>query len=211
MEVLIKRGAEADIILGRWMGIRAVYKRRKPRPYMFPMLDDQLRRHRTVREAELLCRAREKGLLTPAIYFVDVENSTITMQYVHGDTLKSLLNNPEDRALKAMEDMGRILGWLHSVDIVHGDPTTSNFIINSEGLYILDFGLSYISRDIEDKAVDIHLVREVLYSAHPSLYDTAYEYFLKGYEEIVKNASAIIERSGEIEKRGRYSRREWIV
>src|SRR3712207_8858397 len=38
--------------------------------------------------------------------------------------------------------IGRCAALLHANNIIHGDLTTSNFVINKERLVLLDFGLS---------------------------------------------------------------------
>src|SRR4030042_1167648 len=47
--------------------------------------------------------------------------------------------------------------------IINGDLTTSNMILNPDNkLYFIDFGLSFHSNKIEDKAVDLHLLKQAL-------------------------------------------------
>jgi len=58
---------------------------------------------------------------------------------------------------------------LHSDSIVHGDLTTSNIIVSEGGLYIIDFGLSYIRNNVEDFAVDLYVLEKAFLSTHPEL------------------------------------------
>ena len=53
---------------------------------------------------------------------------------------------------------------LHNGAIIHGDLTSSNVMINPKTLkiYIIDFGLSFGSHNIEDKAVDLHAFEKSL-------------------------------------------------
>lgn len=54
---------------------------------------------------------------------------------------------------------------MHSKGVIHGDLTTSNMMIrvnaNDEiaDLYLIDFGLSQFSNKIEDKAVDLYVLK----------------------------------------------------
>lgn len=205
----MKKGAEAEVWLDRWMGIECVFKIRKPRNYMIPQLDEKIRRQRTIMEAKMMSQARKAGVMTPAIFFVDIPNYTIIMEFVRGRTLKHILKEG-DMVEQLCRDMGRTLAILHSVDIVHGDPTPSNFIPNGGRLYIFDFGLAYHSSDIEDKAVDIHVAKEVLSADLPERFEETYRSFIEGYHSFAGNsAEAIIERSKAIELRGRYARGQW--
>ena len=54
---LLYRGAEADVIRGEWQGLDAVFKVRRPLRYRLPVLDEAIRRQRTLREAEMIHQA----------------------------------------------------------------------------------------------------------------------------------------------------------
>ncbi|NCC71016.1 Kae1-associated serine/threonine protein kinase [bacterium] len=92
---------------------------------------------------------------------------------------------------------------LHNNDIIHGDLTTSNMIFNNGKLFFIDFGLSIISKKIEDKAVDIHLFRQNFESTHNELFKEGFDIFLKNYYKNVENSQEIKNRFEEVEKRGR--------
>ena len=100
--------------------------------------------------------------------------------------------------------IGEKLSILHDNNIIHSDLTTSNMIYNesTKKLYLIDFGLSFTSDKVEDKAVDLHLFKQALESKHYKVYDKAYKYFLKGYNP--KNRKEIIDRLKVVEARGRY-------
>jgi TP53 regulating kinase-like protein len=72
-------------------------------------------------------------------------------------------------------------------------------------LILIDFGLAFKSKRIEDKAVDIRLIKEILSSAHASIFEDALRLFIEGYSKFVKT-KPILEKVKEIEKRGRYAR-----
>ncbi|MGA7043119.1 MAG: hypothetical protein WBY71_05590, partial [Nitrososphaeraceae archaeon] len=96
---------------------------------------------------------------------------------------------------------------LHVNNIIHGDLTTSNFIAGKK-IALIDFGLSYYSNRMEDKAVDIRLVKQALSSAHISIFEDAFASFTKGYLSVTgeKKTHKVLENVEEIEKRGRYAR-----
>jgi TP53 regulating kinase-like protein len=209
MEKLIKKGAEADLYLGEWYGLKAVFKIRKPKPYRNKELDDLLRERRTVREALFLTSAKEYGVITPLVYFVDIKKAEIIMQYLNGKVLRDILlaNISLDKRLRLCEELGKILAKLHNNSLIHGDPTTSNFILVNGKLAVIDFGLSFISNRVEDRAVDLHLIREIMSSVHSTIFNNAFESLLDGYSSLVGNeAKKVVETVADIERRGRYAR-----
>ena len=56
-------------------------------------------------------------------------------------------------------NMGQILAKLHNVGMLHGDLTTSNMMIQSNGsLVLIDFGLARVSSNPEELAVDLYVL-----------------------------------------------------
>ncbi|MEM2760777.1 MAG: hypothetical protein QXW73_08325, partial [Nitrososphaerales archaeon] len=70
------------------------------------------------------------------------------------------------------------------------------------------FGLSYHSDRIEDKAVDIRLIKEIMSSAHSSIFGKAFDRFIMGYRSVAGESltSQMLRKVAEIERRGRYAR-----
>jgi TP53 regulating kinase-like protein len=123
------------------------------------------------------------------------------MEFIQGINVKEIIT-PE-----LCSKIGCYTALLHDNNIIHGDLTTSNFIL-SKKVVLVDFGLSYYSSRLEDKAVDIRLIKQVLESAHKLVYEDGYRCFLKGYSIIAGQAKTekILEKVREIEQRGRYAR-----
>jgi TP53 regulating kinase-like protein len=123
---------------------------------------------------------------------------------VHGKLVRDL---PDKIIIKACKKIGEIVGILHKNGIMHGDLTTSNFILTNKKLVILDFGLSQWADKVEDHAIDLRLFKEVLNSAHVLIVNDAWESFLQGYEKIVGKTrkEKVISQVSVIEKRGRYA------
>lgn len=197
---LVKRGAEADIYLIEWTCKPAVSKVRTPKLYRHRELDQAIRKHRTVHEANFMSAAKSAGVMSPFVHFVDPVNAEIIMELVLGNNARDVLT------LDLCHEMGRYAALLHASNIIHGDLTTSNFIANKK-LVLLDFGLSYYSERIEDMATDIRLIKEVFTSAHIAV-KKAFPRFVEGYASVVgkKRTDRILENVKEIEQRGRYAR-----
>ena len=177
-----------------------ISKIRKVKLYRHKSLDAEIRKTRTINEANMISASKLTGVTSPFLYFVDPFCSEIIMEFVEGKSAKDVINT------KLCEEIGKYAGLLHTNHIIHGDLTTSNFIVNKK-LVILDFGLSYYSHRREDRAVDVRLIKEILSSAHAAIYKDAYEGFLQGYSEILGKyeTERILKRVSEIEQRGRYA------
>lgn len=207
-ERLIKRGAEADIFLGEWFGREAIRKVRKPKTYRQPELDAEIRKRRTLHEARFLAEAKGVGVPTPLVYFVDPVRAEIVMQYVKGVRFKELLVKQKSPAIKMCSKVGESVARLHLGKMIHGDLTTSNFIVTkAHRLAFIDFGLSFFSTRLEDRAVDLHLMKEAFTSAHSEVAVEAFAQVLEGYEQVAgkKAMEDLVRKMKEIEARGRYA------
>lgn len=178
------RGAEAVLRMATVLGRAAVVKERIAKRYREPSLDRRLRKERTKSEAKLLHKAKMAGVPCPVVLAVD--EFSITMGFLGG-------GRPEMGAGEARE-AGRMLAKLHAADIIHGDYTPANLILG-DALYVIDFGLGYVSSDVEDKAVDVFtMVRAI----------SEKDAFLAGYRAYPK-AEAVLARVKNVEKRVRYA------
>lgn len=207
---LIAKGAEADLWFDPdWNGRKAIIKRRIPKRYRHPEIDRELRRLRTLREAEIIHRAKKAGVPTPIIYQVDPEEATMVIEYIEGRRLRDAVEelSPEER-LRVFRLAGRQAGRLHRAGIIHGDLTTSNMILSSDRLVFIDFGLAELSTEEEKRGVDLHLMRRMLQSTHFEYAEELLEAFLEGYrEEMGAEADGVFRRMDEIARRGRYVER----
>jgi len=103
--------------------------------------------------------------------------------------------------------MGINLALLHNAEIIHGDLTTSNMIISKETLYFIDFGLGFQSNKVEDKAVDLHLIKQALEAKHYEISKECFKFILAGYKQEAKNFNQILARLKKVESRGRYKQK----
>ena len=206
---LIYRGAEADILQGKWQGLDVVYKVRKPMGYRLPILDQAIRHHRTLREAEMIHQAKEAGVEVPFLFHVDPASATLVMEFVKGDRLRDVIGRiPTEELAGVFSMFGRDVARLHRAGIMHGDLTTANVVRRGGGLVFIDFGLSLRSERLEDHAVDIRLIKETLMGAHSSVAWAALEGFYKGYSTTVggPRLRQVQKQLQNIERRGRYAR-----
>ncbi|GAA0666808.1 bifunctional N(6)-L-threonylcarbamoyladenine synthase/serine/threonine protein kinase [Natronoarchaeum mannanilyticum] len=200
------RGAEATVTIEA----DRVVKRRVPKRYRHPDLDERLRRQRTTLEARLTSEARRHGVPTPLVRDVDPREATIVFERVGDADLQADLTADRARAV------GRHLAALHGAGMVHGDPTTRNVRVDLEGgaegrpdrpsgdadrVYLIDFGLGFYTDAVEDYAMDLHVFAQSLdgTAEDPAAMRAAVE---DGYADV--GDDAVIEQLREIESRGRY-------
>ncbi len=187
-------GAEAVVRVGK----KKVEKIRVRKKYRPAKLDRALRRIRTRIEASILQKAREKGIPVPRV--LKVEKYRIVMERIEGKKLSEIDLSPE-----IFVEVGRIVGKLHSCNMVHGDLTTSNMILTPDGkVYLIDFGLGDYSGNVEDFAMDLIVLKEVLNASHSNIFEEAWRNFLKGYAESFERAGEVVKRLEVIERRYRY-------
>lgn len=201
---LVKKGAEADIYVTIWNGLDSILKIRKKKDYRVHSLDMRIRTLRTIREAKMISEAKSFGITTPLVYFVDEKKCEIYLQLIKGKLVRDLSLN---KIIKICTEIGKIVGTLHKNGILHGDLTTSNFILSNQGLVILDFGLSQKTDKVDDYAIDLRLFKEVLNSAHAQIVEDAWLSFVLGYRKILGNmlTEKVLSHVSVIEKRGRYA------
>ena len=196
---IIGRGAEAVIYLDESSG--SVSKERLKKSYRIEEIDNKLRKLRTRSEARLMERA-SKIINTPKIISSSEKDKIISMSYIRGKKLSDALNSLNN-SLDVCRIIGESVAKLHDANIIHGDLTTSNIILRNGKVYFIDFGLSFYSEKIEDKAVDVHLFKQALEARHFNKYDTLLRNFLEGYKNS-KNYDKVLQQLNKVEARGRY-------
>jgi Kae1-associated kinase Bud32 len=214
-ENVIYKGAEANLYYGRWFNKEVIFKYRVPKNYRINELDIRIRNERTLNEARALIKVKNFKLNVPQVYEIDIINSIIVMKFIQGDKLKNILKTLDySKKEEIFKKIGHDIAILHINGHIHGDITTSNIIVTkNQKIFYIDFGLHEYSEMVEDKSVDIHLLKRVLISSHGDDMEICFNAFLEGYkdeynkynsnecEQIIKNISAI-------ETRGRYVKKE---
>jgi len=121
---------------------------------------------------------------------------------IHGDLTTSnmiLLEKPKEKN-QAIDSTNKLI---KQISQNAGNLTTNEKINNSEfKIFLIDFGLSFSSHRIEDKAVDLHLLRQALESKHFSCWKKLFNATLKGYN--AKDKKKIMQQLEKVEARGRY-------
>lgn len=105
------------------------------------------------------------GICTPSLFYVDQDKNAIYMEYLddcvtlkqHIDEL--LVINHQTKLQSVAEQIGKTVATLHENGIIHGDLTTSNFLVRlsdadtAPQVILIDFGLTTIesAHNPEDK------------------------------------------------------------
>ncbi|XP_018796204.1 PREDICTED: TP53-regulating kinase [Bactrocera latifrons] len=221
MEIL-KQGAEGRLYLGVFKGETCLVKERFIKHYRHPELDTQITRQRIKAEIKAATRCQNAGILVPHILHTDLNERRIYMEYFgEAITAKELIQRvvtghsmeTAEIVLKNLcTQVGTIIGKLHANNIIHGDLTTSNILINPKSenkdfkeydIVFIDFGLSHYNQGAEDKGVDLYVLERALLSTHseqPYLFD----YMLEAYrKECGKDEGTIVAKFEEVRARGR--------
>ncbi|TFK38525.1 hypothetical protein BDQ12DRAFT_605628, partial [Crucibulum laeve] len=133
---------------------------------------------------------------------LDEEEDPLREYDISVDTLMSLI--------------GIELAKMHLADVIHGDLTTSNMMLRHPTsftslelntpteLVLIDFGLSYQSSLIEDKAVDLYVLERAFASTHPDS-EPMFAKVLTAYGERIgpKEWPAVKRRLDDVRLRGR--------
>jgi Kae1-associated kinase Bud32 len=215
MSEIIAQGAEAVI---RKDG-GAIVKDRVGKGYRIKEIDSALRKKRTKLEARLIREARRSGVMTPQV--VEENEFSIKMDFVSGKRLKEFVNGRNFRTVA--KRVGSAVALLHNYNIIHGDLTTSNMIVNkgkSDGvspqqrkestdnfsIYFIDFGLGFFSQRAEDKATDLHVLKEAITATHFDIAERFWAAVLDAYVRNYEGNGKVIKALSKIEKRGRYQK-----
>lgn len=198
---LVTQGSEAKIYKVNNNILRKV---RVSKTYRIEKVDREIRKSRNRIEFRILQKIVGK-INSPKVYnLVEDEKKDIysfDLEFIKAKSLKEKIS--ENNIKKAFLQIIK----LHNLDIIHNDLTTLNFLVKKyffifEKVYLIDFGLSFYSKKVEDKAVDINLFFENLKNEHNDFYYLKKE-LLKTYKKEVKRGGEIITRLKKVESRGR--------
>jgi len=218
---ILKQGAEARLFLGEFNGQRCLVKERFQKQYRHPDLDTQLTKERMRAESKGISRCSAAGIHTPKILHMDLAERKIYMEYLERSiTAKLYINDvlPQiadvaERTTKLTElgvRIGATVGKMHANNIIHGDLTTSNILLNPKtddfneyDLVMIDFGLANYGQSSEQKGVDLYVLERALLSTHSGV-PTLFATILGAYKQANGNSwTETIKKFDEIRARGR--------
>jgi len=198
---ILARGAEAIIYKEK----NNLIKHRIVKGYRYPELDEKLRKLRTRQEAKILEKLHNSKIANvPKVILVDEINKALELENIKGRKLAEYLEKLNLSSI--CKQLGNSIARVHNAGIIHGDLTTSNMILSSKNnkVYLIDFGLGFHSSRVEDKAVDLHVLKEALQARHPGIYEKAFNLIIQAYKKHSSQAPQTLKQLARVEKRGRY-------
>lgn len=194
--------------------IPVILKLRHAKRYRIPEIEESLSKARMKQEIANMKKAKKLKLNVPEIYHADFENKAIYMEYLqYHMTLKNLLKSATEESQSIFQvnsllgKCGEFCGVLHNEGLIHGDLTSSNIMVHqeNESVYFIDFGLSFVSGNIEDKAVDLYVFEKSLLCEDSSekMLGVLLESFFGGYSKVSNNFEQIFVRLQKVKARGR--------
>ena len=190
---IINEGAEARIFSADLFGNSVIVKERQRKAYRIEQIDNELRTARTKREAKVLHEVSRLGVNAPRL--LAIGKFSIYMSRVNGKLLKDSKSGS-----RLFLEIGRQLALIHNGNVAHGDFTPANIMLSDGKPFVIDFGLSEMTSSIEEKAIDLLLMKR-------SIDMEQYKAFIKSYAKHSKNSREMIARLASIERRGRYQTR----
>ncbi|OIQ06096.1 MAG: Kae1-associated kinase Bud32 [Candidatus Altarchaeum sp. CG2_30_32_3053] len=223
---LIAKGAESNL----YKDGEILIKERLKKDYRITEIDEKLRKKRTLGESKILQKLKGE-LNVPEVIRVDDKNFKIFMKFMGGSLMKDLIKKDKEQTKRELKDiavqLGKQIAKMHRLNVIHNDLTTSNIIISSlrsdiskagfeitngeeKKVYLIDFGLSYVSQRTEDKATDLVVLEHSLNATGIGfLAGDVIEGYKNIYEECNdKKADEIFKRMKEVKKRVRYFEEE---
>jgi len=216
--VMISQGAEARIwkipIPSGEGPSHMIAKERFSRSYRHPDLDNRLTKQRCRFETRLLEKCFKAGIRVPRV--IKVEATTMFLECLTGPTVRVAIesaldaNTEESKLLleQLSSSMGEMVAQLHHRGVVHGDLTTSNFVLHEneieQHVYLIDFGLAVSTVSAEARAVDLVVWDRAVEATHPRLTGTSFaDTFHKKYADCAPDANATVTRLQQVRLRGR--------
>lgn len=194
-------------------------------------------------------KLRREGVGVPGVLGVEVEGPDgeakdaggwMLIEWVEGRTAKEVLVAGARRVREGkgtgkgkwaedvrglMAKIGKAVGEMHRVGVVHGDLTTSNLMLrpplhrtvtngeravvhNEEEevrtgeIVLIDFGLSAQTVQDEERAVDLYVLERAFGSTHPEI-EEEFQEVLRAYSQSYKGAQVVLKRLVEVRMRGR--------
>ncbi|KAH9475036.1 EKC/KEOPS complex subunit BUD32 [Psilocybe cubensis] len=224
---LISQGAEAKVYKGSLTtdGTPVLFKHRFKKQYRHTTLDTTLTKARVAGEARALMKCLRSGVNVPGVRMVDAAEGLLGIEWIEGKSVKWLIPSGAqddddeeqqdeislDEFQLTIDQLMRLIGIeiakMHLADIIHGDLTTSNMMVRRQGsksdLVLIDFGLSYHSSLVEDKAVDLYVLERAFASTHPDS-EPMFASVLSAYAtQLGKDWPALRRRLDDVRLRGR--------
>ncbi|RUS91974.1 hypothetical protein EGW08_000187 [Elysia chlorotica] len=216
----VLQGAEAKLYVGDFYGRPCIMKERFVKNYRHPTLDKTLTSQRIKSEVRANLRCKMSGIQTPTIFMINFETNSIYMEEIqdavtvrqHINTVQASETNPSlvfEQLQPLAEVIGQTLAKMHTSNVIHGDLTTSNMLLEGDpkdlSLFLIDFGLSSFEASAEDKGVDLYVLERAFLSSHPNS-QNVFDCIISAYKNQMIDRTVckeVLSKLNEIRLRGR--------
>lgn len=127
-------------------------------------------------------------------------NFIVENKIIEGD--KNANNTPEEGKKNMVSD-NHIKESLENNKGIEKDRKVKEGVFKGNKVYIIDFGLGKFSNALEDKAVDLIVLKKSILSTHYKDFERVWTNILEGYK-IYKEWKTVVDYMDQVEKRGRY-------
>ncbi|KAH9408653.1 TP53 regulating kinase [Tyrophagus putrescentiae] len=203
---LLFQGAESRVYKGEYYSKPAILKERFKKTYRLPELDQKLTKERI--RAELKAyekigkRCKELFQRMSTVLYSDDRNIVMS-EITDAQNVSEFINKNEPSSAAvadALFQMGVVVAQIHSCGIVHGDLTTSNFLVKQlEDDTTGEPEGKQKSLTDEDRAVDLYVLERAIESTHPQV---DFALFLQSYQEKM-GTDKINKKLDQVRMRGR--------
>lgn len=211
---MLKQLVNKKIYLTTYQSKECVLKERVKKSYRISEIDILINKKRTKSEIHIMETINNSNLVhSPKLLYGDIKEYKIYMEYLSNcvnlkDYIDDLIqvNKIEDIKI-ILKDLGFIIAEVHNLKIIHGDLTTSNFMIDKSDIskiYILDFGLSFVSESVENRAVDLYVIEKTFICSHNKISEL-FNILLNSYSDNIteKKKGEVIKKLDQVRMRGR--------
>ena len=220
---LLFQGAESRVYRGTYNSQPAILKERFKKTYRLPELDQKLTKERIRSElkayVKISKKCKELAQNMSKVLYSD-ERNIVMAEITDSKNVSQYINQNEasgELVADILHKMGLVVAQIHTCGLIHGDLTTSNFLVvqkqsgesgddsnntaanDNVAVIPIDFGLSSSSVSDEDRAVDLYVLERAIQSTHPKVkFDT----FLESYKQQM-GTDKINKRLDQVRMRGR--------
>lgn len=210
---LLFQGAESRVYRGVFHSKPAILKERFKKTYRLDELDQKLTKERIRSELKAYQKIEKK---CPDLFqnmcrvLHSDERNIVFTKLTDTISVKEYFDQSSEEAINEMlKKMGEVVAQIHLCGVIHGDLTTSNFLVKQQHKQLdslmdnvvipIDFGLSSGLVNVENQAVDLYVLERAIQSTNPKI---NFNHLLDSYQKKMET-DKINKKLDQVRMRGR--------